>query len=66
MKPITPDSPPEDIEAFTQMLPKLASFLQQDQQAQEWLNALGEGQITEMEFASRLSQRMQSLGVELA
>ncbi len=66
INPITPDSPSEEIEAFTQMLPKLASFLNQDEQAKRWLAALGEGHISEAEFMLKIAERMDAMGIDLA
>ena len=61
MKPITPDSPPEEIAAFTQMLPKLVSLLNNNDQAKQILNDAQTGKISQAELIQQLSSVLENV-----
>lgn len=60
-KPLTPDSDPADIAAFTAMLPKLATLLNTDAKAMQLLEEAGQGKLGDLELVLGLAARLEAM-----
>ncbi len=62
-KALTPDSDPREIAAMAELLPKLASLLNSDDQAKRLLQDHGQGDISEQELILGLKARLEATEV---